>query len=171
VPTPRKSLAEHALQGTKPNYASKVLESHIVGGRPKCPRFLAPVAKKKFRSLMRELEARRVLSPGDGSLLTLAATLWGRWLTAQQHVDEEGAVVSVTRFTKTGTEYQQDTKNKWLEIAQATEKQLAAILVSLGLSVNHRDKAKPTTAAAEKNHAPEIQSGAGLLAFISKRDN
>jgi P27 family predicted phage terminase small subunit len=170
VPMPRKSLEAHALAGTKPHYEVKASDSHIVGGRPKCPRYLTLDAKKKFRSLMRELEARRVLTPGDGSLLTLAATLWDRWRKAQQQVDEQGAVVTLTFHSKNGETYERDKKNPWLEVAQVTEKQLTAILVSLGLTVAHRDKAKPTTPPAEKNRAPEIANGADVLAFIQKRD-
>jgi len=148
VPQPRKTLAMHKLHNTSPHYETgKVTESHIAGGRPKCPRYLTPDAKKKFRSLVRELESRRTLTPGDGSLLVMAATLWDRWRKADDHVQGEGSVVTVTCYSKNGEPYQREKMNPWLQVAQATEKQLAPILASLGLSVNHRDKAKPVRGA------------------------
>lgn len=150
---PRKSLEEHRLQGTEPHYETKTIASHIEGGCPKCPSYLTPVAKRKFRELVRELDARQTLTRGDGSLIEMAAVLWDRWLTAARQVEREGAVVTATCYAKNGERYERQKLNYALTVAQNSEKQLATILASLGLSVNHRDRAKPTAPSTENPEA------------------
>jgi len=147
---PRKSEAVHELQGTRPHYSTTGAHtSHIEGGRPKAPRWLTPVAAKKFRELAKQLVARRVATPGDADLLVLAATLWERWRIASDHVLAEGAIVTVQYFSKTGTPYTRERKNPHLEVAQVTEKQLLSVLQQLGLTIATRDKAKMTNSGGE----------------------
>ncbi len=114
MPTPRKSLAEHALHNTKPHYDTGKPVSHIPAGRPCPPKFLSAEARKKFRSLAKMLDQRRVATAGDAELLTQYCTLWERWLVAHQHVRDEGAIVSVTCYTKNGDPYERQKKNPWL---------------------------------------------------------
>jgi P27 family predicted phage terminase small subunit len=154
MPTPRKSLAEHALHNTKPHYNTGPRVSHIPAGRPYPPKFLSADARKKFRALAKVLEQRRVATVGDAELLTQYCTLWERWLVAQQHVRDEGAIVTITCYTKNGDPYERQKKNPWLEVAQGTEKQMAAALNHLGLTVSSRDKAKQTAINKEKEIIP-----------------
>ncbi len=154
MPMPRKSLEQHALEGTKAHYDTGKQTSHIPAGRPYPPKFLSAEAKKKFRALAKVLEKRRVATAGDAELLTQYATLWERWVVAAQHVRDEGSVVTVTCYTKNGDPYQRDKKNPWLEVAQVTEKQMASALVALGLTVSSRDKAKQTAINKEEEIIP-----------------
>jgi len=153
-PMPRKSLEAHALQGTRPHYDTGKQVSHIPAGRPYPPKFLSVEAKKKFRALAKVLEKRRVASAGDAEQLTQYATLWERWVVAALHVRDEGSVITVTCYSKNGEKYERETKNPWLEVAQATEKQMATALIALGLTVSSRDKAKQTTINREEEIVP-----------------
>ena len=157
-PMPRKSLEEHALTGTRPHYDIGPRVSHIQGGRPYPPKFLSAEAKKKFRSLARVLEKRRVATSGDAELLTQYVILWERWLVAQQHVRDDGAVIEQVCFTKDNEKYTRLKKNPWLEVAQVSEKQMASALAALGLTVSGRDKAKQTAI----NQQEEIIPGSAL---------
>jgi len=157
-PMPRKSLEQHALEGTKAHYDAGQKTSHIPAGRPYPPKFLSAEAKRKFRSLAKVLEKRRVATAGDAELLTQYVVLWERWVAAQQHVRDEGSVITVTCYSKNGDPYQRDKKNPWLEVAQASEKQMASALAALGLTVSSRDKAKQTAI----NRQEEIVPGSAL---------
>ena len=139
---PRKSVAQHELEGTKPHYDTGPTgrQSHIAGGKPKCPKYLTGDARKKFKALSRELVARRAATPGDSELIALYATLWERWRIADDHVKAEGAVVEKQYFSRDGQPYTRDVKNPWLEAAQSCEKQMLACLEKLGLSVATRDR-------------------------------
>jgi len=158
MPTPRKSLELHALQGTKPHYDTGKPVSHIPAGRPYPPKFLSTEARKKFRALARLLEKRRVATSGDAELLTQYVVLWERWLVAQQHVRDEGAVIEQVCFTNEGEKYTRLRKNPWLEVAQVSEKQMASALAALGLTVSGRDKAKQTAI----NQQEEVVPGSAL---------
>jgi len=153
MPMPRKSLEEHELQGTKPHYETTKV-SHIAPGRPGPPRFLSADARKKFKQLAKVLEQRCVATDGDTELLTQYVILWERWMIAQQHVADEGSVVNVTCYSKNGDPYQRDKVNPWLQVAQTTEKQLAAALAALGLTVSNRDKAKQTALDKKREVVP-----------------
>jgi len=146
MPTPRKSLAQHALEGTKAHYDVGKQTSHIPAARPYPPKFLNEACAKKFRQLARVLDKRRVATSGDTELLTQYVVLWDRWLKAQQHVEKEGSVIIVEKEAKEGHTYKVHITNPWLKVAQVTEKQMTTAMVGLGLTVNSRDKAKQTAA-------------------------
>lgn len=154
MPTPRKSLAEHELHGTKPHYDVGVRQSLIEGGRPRAPKWLTPGARRKFLELAKELLKRRMATRGDADLLAMAATLFERWRIANDHLTKEGAVVTVQYFSKNGTPYTRERKNPHLEVAQATEKQFLAVLQQLGLTVVTRDRPRPTSANTGKEVIP-----------------
>ncbi len=155
MPTPRKSREQHALEGTKAHYDSGKQTSHIPAARPYPPKFLNERAAKKFRQLARVLDKRRVATAGDTELLTQYAVLWDRWMEAQAHVEAEGQIIVIEKAAKDGHTYKVHVANPYLKIAQFTEKQLAAALLALGLTVNSRDKAKQTAA----NPAEEVIPG------------
>ena len=160
---PRKSLEQHAIEGTKPHYDTGKQSSHIPGARPHAPQFLNDACKKKFRQLARLLEKRRVATSGDAELLTQYVVLWERWLIAQKHVSDEGSVIAEQRYSKNGDPYTVNVKNPWLDVAQFTEKQMAANLAALGLTVTTRDRAKQTAA----NPTTEILPGSAAD-FLSR---
>jgi P27 family predicted phage terminase small subunit len=154
IPTPRKSLIEHELTGTKPHYDVGPVTSHISAGRPKPPSFLSKAARRKFKQLARLLENRRVATTGDAELLTLYVVSWTRWLDAIEHLKNEGTFVHVQKLTKKGEAIQVEIKNPYLEIATKAERQMSSMLVALGLTVVARDKAKQAKPAEEEVSGP-----------------
>ncbi|MGB8789303.1 MAG: phage terminase small subunit P27 family [Candidatus Acidiferrales bacterium] len=141
---PRKSIEEHELVGTKPNYDIGTRLSHIPAGRPKIPKFLSGVAKKKFKDLVQLLEKRRVCTAGDCEVICQHAVIFERWLDAQTHLRAEGSVITMSCLSKAGELYDKQVTNPYLKIATTCEKQMALSLVQLGLTVQARDKARPT---------------------------
>ncbi len=169
MPTPRKSPVLHNLQGTKINYPTGAHESHIEGSKPRVPRWLTASARRKFVELSKELVKRQVATRGDADLLAMAATLWDRWKTANDHVIKEGAVITVQLYSKDGTPYTQEEISPWLKVAQASEKQFLAVLQQLGLSPMARDKIKVTKGNADAAEETIQEYGDRILGLDRSR--
>jgi P27 family predicted phage terminase small subunit len=138
---PRKSLSEHDLTGTKPQYV--LAEVDVKPGRPKYPKNLSPEAKRFFKTICRQLEQRGNLTNGDEELIRLAAILRDRHAKAIEHVSAEGEICSYTKLDKTGAQFESEQPNLWLKVAQESEKQIVSILDRLGLTPMNRSKVKP----------------------------
>ena len=141
MPRPAKSEQWHELMGTQ-SEAAPVTDSRIPAGRPGCPKFLSPAAKKEFRRLCKALAERRVLTAGDQRLLTLAAVLHDRWLRCLEKVALEGELTQYESRDKDGNAIFREKKNLNLVIAQESEKALLGVLIQLGLTPLQKDKPK-----------------------------
>ena len=144
MPAQRKGDDLHDLHSTKPHDRTPVTPSMLVAGRPRFPKSLSAEARRVFKLLVKQLEARRVLTEGDGFLLQLAAELWDRRARAQAKLLEEGEVKLYTRLDSNGDAHQVEKPNLWLKVAAESEKQLVAILDRLGLSPIAGSKVKQT---------------------------
>ena len=147
MPTPRKSLEEHELTGTKPHYEVTTTNARLTAGQPKFPRGTTREAKALFKRLCKQLAERRALTPGDEHLLTLAATIWDRRQRAQAKLMVEGEIRIYTRLDSNGVERQTEKPNLWLKVASDAERQLVAILDRLGLTPLAGSKVKQTRPA------------------------
>jgi P27 family predicted phage terminase small subunit len=141
VPMPRKSLSEHDLTGTKPQYV--LPDADVPAGRPRYPKGISADAKRFFKGICKMLEKRRTLTEGDAELIRLAAVLRTRHEKAIEHVTAEGEICSYTRLDKKGETFESVAPNVWLKIAQESEKQLVTILDRLGLTPASRGKITP----------------------------
>jgi P27 family predicted phage terminase small subunit len=148
VPRERKDLSTHHLQGTRPEYVAT--SSEVRPGRPRYPKGISPDAKRVFKNISRLLEARRVLSEGDGELLRLYALTYDRHARALEKLRVEGEITSYTRTDKKGEQYQSEGPNLWLKIAQDSEKYMKSVLADLGLNPLMRSKVKQTDAPKDK---------------------
>jgi P27 family predicted phage terminase small subunit len=155
MPMPRKSLSEHEICNTKPQYV--LPDVSTAPGRPKYPKGITPDAKRFFKTICRQLERRGTLTEGDQELIRLAAILRDRHAKAIEHVTAEGEICSYTRTDKKGEQYESVGPNLWLKIAQESEKQIVSILDRLGLTPAARGKITPaepaktpTTSAADE---------------------
>lgn len=59
-------------------------------GRPVCPEWLDPEAKRAWDSLVPQLELMQVLTRIDGNALTRYCQLWSRWIRAEQFLQKYG---------------------------------------------------------------------------------
>lgn len=155
MPRERKSLDEHALTGTKPQYVLPDVE--VKPGRPTYPKNLSPESKRFFKLICRQLEKRGNLTEGDQELIRLAAIARDRHERAIEHVKTEGEICTYTKLDKTGAQFESEQPNMWLKIAQDSEKQMVTYLDRLGLTPLNRAKVKPaepaktpTTSAADE---------------------
>ena len=150
MPMPRKSLADHKLAGTKPEYATT---PDLAPGRPKYPRGISPDAKRAFKRLCSMLGERRSLTRGDEECLRLYCILFDRHARALEHIALEGEVCTYTRLNNRGEDVQCAKPNLWLKVAETCESKMAALLRDLGLTPGTRSKVKPTAAPEEPKPA------------------
>lgn len=141
-PRPRKSLDEHRLQNTKPQYVEP--SAALIPTRPRYPRDLSPAAKRVFKSISRLLERRRSLTEADGELIRLLALTYVRHERAIAKVAQEGEITTYFRLDNRGESVPSERPNLWLKVAQEAEKQMIAIYDRLGLTPMNRAKVKPT---------------------------
>jgi P27 family predicted phage terminase small subunit len=150
LPTPRKTLAEHALAGTKPNYEVDVRLSPLTGGRPRFPKDLSKEARHTFKKLCRLLQERRQLTAADGEVMRLYCLALERHKRATVALALEGEVKIYTRLDNNGMAHQFEKANLWIKIAEASEKFMLSTLTSLGLTMTSRDRVKQVKPAGEE---------------------
>ncbi|MFZ3276609.1 MAG: phage terminase small subunit P27 family [Candidatus Sulfotelmatobacter sp.] len=144
MPRDRKSLEDHKLQSTKPQYVEP--DSDVAPGRPKYPKNITGQAKSAFKRLVKMLQDRRTITDGDSEVLRLYAFLYDRHNRALEHLALEGDIVEANAVTKTGELYTVLKENLWLGIAQNCETKMAALLTQLGLTPRTRTQVKETKA-------------------------
>jgi P27 family predicted phage terminase small subunit len=146
MPRERKSLDEHNLSRTKPKWT--LPDSDATAGRPKYPRGISGEAKSAFKRLVRMLEQRRALTPGDQEILRLYGVLFDRHERALKKIAEQGDVCTYTRLNNKSEEVMVEKPNSYLKIAETCESKMLAYLVQLGLTPGTRGKIKLTEKAA-----------------------
>ena len=150
MPMPRKSLAEHQLQNTKPAYVEP--EAFVPHGRPRYPKGISGEAKAAFKRLSRMLEARRSITPGDEEILRLYAFLFSRHQRALAALELEGEITTYTRLNNRGEDEQCEKPNHWLKVAETCEARMISCLSALGMTPMNRSKVKTT----EPKPAPQL---------------
>jgi len=161
----------HKIKGTRPTRAAN-FDAQLPAGRPKLPKDLTPDARKIFKQLVAQLEARRTCTEGDRQVLHLFSVQYTRWIKARAKVDELGEVVTDIRLDSKGIAHEVLRKNPWVVIAQETEKQMHAILRDLGLTPSARRAVKPLGKAQDLPLDPFAAwaAGAGLPAAVVNDD-
>jgi P27 family predicted phage terminase small subunit len=160
----RKSLTDHALTGTKPQYV--LPDSDVPAGRPKYPKGISGEAKSTFKRLTKMLEQRRTVTVGDAEILRLYAYLFDRHSRALEHIATEGEIVASNSVSKTGEVYEVMKPNQWLKIAETCETKMANLLQQLGLTPRSRTQVKAT----KEEPKPESQFPTREEALSTKPD-
>jgi P27 family predicted phage terminase small subunit len=172
---PAKSPQQNWLQGTKSQAANG--PAAFVGGRPRMPKGLGPIAKKAFRRAVQLLENRRTLTPSDETTLELYARCYERWQLATA---EAGAdlMVDVQITDSHGTLRTVRRINPLLKIITDAETKLLAFAKALGFTQTDIGRCK-TTALDEKNEVvpgsvqeqfPEFWDANGKYVGAAKKD-
>lgn len=64
-------------------------------GRPVCPSWLLPEAKRKWRNLIPQLRVLGVATKIDGDALAQYCQVWARWKEAEEFIAKHGSVISI----------------------------------------------------------------------------
>jgi P27 family predicted phage terminase small subunit len=143
MPTPRKDLTAHELQGTKARYSEP--SSEVAAGRPKFPKNFTGEMKATFKRIVRLLETRRVCTQGDAEIVRLFCVALDRHNRALEHIRAEGEICAYTRLDSNGQPHEVWKENLWLKVCTDAEKLQLAALDRLGLTPLNRGKIKPAT--------------------------
>ena len=152
MPRDRKSLEDHKLQNTKPQYV--LPDSDVIASRPSFPKNISQSAKKKFKQLVRMLEQRRTVTAGDQEILRLYVVLFDRHERALGRLLAEGDIVDSEVVSKTGEVYTVQKTNPSLKIAEVCETKMANILSQLGLTPRTRTQVKATVEKKKEDEFP-----------------
>jgi P27 family predicted phage terminase small subunit len=148
MPRARKSLDDHKLTGTKPEWTSPDV---VIGpSRPRFPKGLTPEARRVFKAISQLLERRRSLTEADGELIRILALTHVRHSKAIEKLAEEGEIKIYYRLDKFGEQVPSERPNLWLDVAQACEKQMISIYDRLGCTPLSRGKVKQVDAPKVK---------------------
>jgi len=150
MPTPRVSIEEHNLSGTRVHYLDDAQDEQPQ--RPKYPKGITPEARRVFKRLVDLLMRRKTLTEADGELLRLYAVTFDRHRRALEHLTLEGEVCAYERLDSNGQPHTFYKENLHLKIATDAEKFMRACLGDCGLNPVARGKVK---VAAPKVIEPE----------------
>ena len=143
------------MRGTRPSRAAAAKESAVVSGRPKMPKHLSPVARDKWKELVRDLSARGTLTKADASALELYCETYAQWRACLEEVLKYGVMVETTVTDSSGESFTKRVQNPAQKLAIQLQNSLRQMLKELGFTPASREKAKPAKPAKPKNTAPK----------------
>jgi len=155
MPTERKDLSTHVLQGTRPEWTP---EPEFAAGRPKMPSGLSAVAIEEWKRLVPKLCKRKQLSKADASCIELYVRIYSRWRTAEAMAAER-PISETSWLDKNGNEHFKQEESPASKIASRLESQLRALLIQMSATPASRKLTKP-----DKNQKdPVSKTDAALL--------
>lgn len=148
MPRPRKSLAVHALSGTRPEYVTPDAPV-FAPSKPKMPKDLTPAEEAEWKRVVRELKKRGTLTRVDSSLLEIYVRIWGRWKLLADDVKTHGAMVEDTRVDKHGEQYTVRVVNPAVKEAARLETSLRLYLQQFAATPASREAVRPAPRPAK----------------------
>ncbi len=156
-----KTAQEHHLEGTQSQVGRTISGSDFKAGRPRFLSHLCPAARSAYKRACKLLEQRGTLTPGDESALAVYAEVYARWLDAKGELAKYGLMVTVTVLDSNGAPHDKRVKNPCLDIATGCERQLLALVKTLGLSPVDKDKVRlPKPKATEGDSIEDFLNSA-----------
>lgn len=136
--TIRKSNRAHALHGSvdarqkQPAHFEKV-------DSIKVPSSLSPTARKAYRAIGNLLIERGLLESPDSYMLSVLSEAWSVWTAAQEHIRENGILLTAKAETRTGFSSKLY-PNPSIAIAKVASTQIREASARFGLSPLDRDR-------------------------------
>lgn len=108
-----------------------------VSGKPTCPNWLQPEAKKEYRRLVRLLSGMGVVGSVDGNALARYATTWMRWRQAVQMIEKGGEMMIVRGDDGKPTGVK---PSPYIYLARSLAEQLDKLEAAFGLNPSARSR-------------------------------
>jgi P27 family predicted phage terminase small subunit len=141
MPTPKKPIEQHILNGTKPN-AFSFDEPTFASGRPKMPADLCPVAEAEWKRIVPKLCKRKQLTKADASCIEIYCRIFARWRKVEAMAAER-PLSETTWLDKNGNEHIKVEESPASKIAARLESQMRAYLVQFSATPVSRKLTKP----------------------------
>jgi P27 family predicted phage terminase small subunit len=145
---PAKSPERHWLDNTVSQ--AKNGTAAFVGGRPKVPRHLSPIARRAFKRAVKLLEDRGTLVESNETALELYAETYARWLRVKTEVGD-AMMIDVSVTDNNGKVRVVRKLHPGLKLLAETESRLLALAKSLGLTQVDLGRCKRVADATEKD--------------------
>lgn len=147
---PRKTDAEHKLEGTRPHPSTAKTHSDVEQARPKMPSHLSPEARKAWHGLVKLLEERGTLSRADSMALSIWSETQARWIAAKAELAKFGIVIETSVLDSNGQPVTSRKPNPALRTVEQCEKSLRALAREFGCTPQSRERVKPAKPVEEK---------------------
>lgn len=135
----------HRLKGTRPTRAAAPQE--FAAGRPSMPRHLSPIARDKWKELVRLLSQRGTLTKVDANALELYCETYQQWRACLDEIAKHGVMVNVTVTDSSGESFSKRVQNPAQKLAVQLFNALRQMLKEFAATPASREKAKPTKPA------------------------
>jgi P27 family predicted phage terminase small subunit len=99
---------------------------------PPCPEHLSEAAKAEWQRMSEQLYQLGLLTALDLALLAAYCQAWGRWLEAERHLEEEGAILASPDGGLM--------LSPWIPIAGKAMNQMHRLLVEFGMTPSSRTR-------------------------------
>jgi P27 family predicted phage terminase small subunit len=152
----RKSIAEHELAGTTPQYSNNQPETGpgFRAARPTMPKDLPPAAQAEWRRMCKQLLKRGTLTAIDSSALEIYVRMFARWVKVAA-MAEENPLTTTTWVDSTGVEREKVVENPASKIAARLEISLRAYQKEFAATPASRDKVRRAAPPAPDKNDPE----------------
>lgn len=169
MPRMRKSLQDHLLQNTQPQWSDqKVYENLFPAGRLKMPKDLSTEEVIAWRQLFGPLQKRKTLTRADSPAAIVLLKMWMRWCAVEK-LATANPVMEVTWTDKNGVEHFKTVEHPACKMATQLEARILAALKEFSATPASRDKTKPTKAAPPKEDAAaEVEKQKAVDALLSR---
>lgn len=139
MPTERKELSTHILQGTRPEWSE---EPEFTSGRPKLPKGMSQIAEEEWKRLVPKLSKRKQLTKADASALEIYCRVFARWRKVAD-MAEENPLSETVWYGKDGEPHTKVEESPASKIAARLESQLRAYLVQFSATPASRKLTRP----------------------------
>ena len=146
-----KPTAIKKLEGNPGKRKLNTKEPVPAKGKPDCPEWLLPEAKKEWKRLADLMNQMGVLTEVDMAAFAAYCQSYARWKEAQEHISSEGSTF------ETDKGYQQQTP--WVGIANTNQKLMLQAASEFGLTPSSRSR---IVAGNAKGKEPEDEMEALL---------
>ncbi|MGA7511338.1 MAG: P27 family phage terminase small subunit [Candidatus Sulfotelmatobacter sp.] len=166
MPTPRKSAAQHALEGTTPNISDKDAPAFVTS-KLRMPKDLPIEAQVEWKRMAKDLHKRGTTTRVDSSAMEAYARTWALWRKMEAIAWAQPLVVT-TWLDKHGEAHEKTVENPAIKSAANLLTKVLAYQREFSATPASREKTRALRMPAPKNPLPAPGSLAGLSMELTR---
>lgn len=143
------------LKGQRPTQVREPEASNVPQGKPKMPKHLGPIARDKWRELVKELAKRGTLTKADSNALELYCETYQQWRACLAEIEKHGAMVDTFVTDSSGESHSKRVPNPAEKLAVQLFNALRQMCKEFAITPASREKAKPAKPAPKPKRKPE----------------
>lgn len=168
MPRPRKSLHDHAIQGTRPEYVQDG-PSDYPAGRPKMPLDLPATGQAEWKRITKQLAKRKTLTKVDASALEVYCRMFAQWLGYCAHVENHGPMIEEPVKDKNGDVYTRWVQNPAAKLALQLGNALRQYQKEFSATPASRERTKPAQQEPKPKPPAELTEDEQFAALVDHK--